>query len=73
MTLALYSHAKSSQASTFGSVTELIDSLIEWTTAQLLTTVLVSSIVSHWVRQTSEMEKLDKYSPCQTHWSFMGK
>ena len=29
MTLALYSHAKSSQASTFGSVTELIDSLIE--------------------------------------------
>ena len=47
MTFALYSHAKFSQASTFGSVDELIDSLIEWTTAHSLTTVLVSSIVSH--------------------------
>ena len=62
MTFALYSHAKSSQASTFGSVAKLIDSLIEWTTGQLLTTVLVWSIFSHWARQTSEMEKLDKCS-----------
>ena len=72
MTFALYSHAKSSQASTSGSVAELIDSLIEWTTAQLLATVLVSSIFSHWVWQTSEMEKFDKYSlpikPTEVSW-----